>query len=418
MLRDTSYRILADGITTSNDTWRTHINNNTLIVGPSGAGKSRGYVQPNILKAEGSIVVTDTKGDLYGKSLSKLISKGYDVQQIDFTDCARSTIGYNPLDFVALDGNDLPNEEQIMTIATSICPIEDTKEPFWDYATQKVIASYIGYAITYLPKEESNLRKVFELSELDTDGRYAKLLAEATINNPDDFAYRQYAVIRAGESADKMIGSIRGLVGEKLSTYRIKGIEKLFTMKKRIDFKSIRHRKTALFVHVSDTDRSKDQLLALFYNQLFNELIADRNTAKESYPIHAILDDFACQARIPDFDNLISVIRSRNIYASLIVQSLAQLTKIYGRSASVITENCDTICYLGGNDVDTARWIGMRVNKPAYAILTMPVDDMLIIQRGKEPIKAHRFMLEDEWSETGITKRETDNNTPQTAFRR
>lgn len=102
MRRDRSVRILAEGITASNDTWRTGLNNNTLVIGPSGAGKTRGYVIPNILASEGSIVVTDTKGELYGQMKEQLEQKGFLVSCIDFTDPHASTIGYDPLDHIRM----------------------------------------------------------------------------------------------------------------------------------------------------------------------------------------------------------------------------------------------------------------------------------------------------------------------------
>ena len=136
-------------------------------------------------------------------------------------------------------------------------------------------------------------------------------------------------------------------------------------------------------------------MVALFFEQLFRALInAKERNDEPFYPVHVIMDDFACGCPIGHFDNIISVIRSRGIYASAIVQSIAQLEALYGSRAATIMENCDTVLYLGGNDVSTARWIGERANKPAYSILSMPVEDALLLQRGAAVRKVRRYRLE------------------------
>lgn len=153
---DRSVRILAEGITASNDTWRTGLNNNTLVIGPSGAGKTRGYVLPNILASEGSVVITDTKGELYEQLRDQLEQKGFNVSCIDFTDPAESTIGYDPLDHIRMI-NDKVREQDVISVAASLCPVDNHYEPFWDYIVRGLMASLIGYAMTALPKKEWNL---------------------------------------------------------------------------------------------------------------------------------------------------------------------------------------------------------------------------------------------------------------------
>ncbi len=135
------------------------------------------------------------------------------------------------------------------------------------------------------------------------------------------------------------------------------------------------------------------QVIALFYEQMFKTLV--ERSDQDGYPVHIILDDFACGCPIQGFDNITSVIRSRGIYVSVIIQSIAQLEALYGNKAATICDNCDTTLYLGGNDPTTARWIGERANRSPHAILTMPVDDALLIQRGKPAKKVKRCRLED-----------------------
>ena len=392
MRRDRSVRILAEGVTASNDSWRTGLNNNTLIIGPSGAGKTRGYVTPNILASEGSIVVADTKGELHERLREQLEQKGFLVSCIDFTDPAASTIGYDPLDHIRIvDGN--AREQDMISIAASLCPIDNNYEPFWDFIVRGLIASLIGYTMAALPEEERNLSSVCRLYDTVVDGRYEKLILEMQDEDPMAFAVRQHSASMAAKEAEKMAASIKSVTGQKLLPYMVSEVDQLFKMGNRIDFRDLRREKTALFVHVSDVDRSMDRLVALFYEQMLKTLV--ERSDQDGYPVHVILDDFACGCPIQGFDSISSVIRSRGIYVSLIIQSIAQLESLYGNKAATICDNCDTTLYLGGNDPATARWIGERANRPPHAILTMPVDDALLIQRGKSVQKVKRYRLED-----------------------
>ena len=291
MRRDRSIRILAKGVTVSNDTWRTGLNNNTLVIGPSGAGKTRGYVIPNLLASEGSVVVTDTKGELYGRLRDQLERRGYRVSCIDFTDPLASTIGYDPLDHIHMI-NGKAREQDMASVAASLCPVDNGYEPFWDYIVRGLITSLIGYTMAALPKEEWNLSSICELYGTVVDGRYEKLIEELKEEKPNAFAVRQYAATMAAKDAEKMTASIRSVTGEKLLPYMVGEVDQLFKMGNRIDFCDLRRQKTALFVHVSDVDRSMDRLVALFYEQMFKALI--ERSDQDGFPVHIILDDFAC----------------------------------------------------------------------------------------------------------------------------
>lgn len=386
MRRDRTHRILAKDVVVSNDTWATGINNNTLIIGSSGAGKTRGFVIPNILASEGSIVVSDTKGELYGQLGDTLRQKGFEVGCVDFINPLNSTYGYDPLQQVRVR-NGRFSEQDMMSVAAALCPIESKQDPFWDYAAQGMLASYIGYVLEALPLEEANLGTVCKLYDATTDGRYDMLIQDLKEEMPDSFAARQYSTLKASEDSPRTYASIACLVGGKLAPFRFDEALALFAMPNRVRFGDIRKRKTALFINVSDCDRSLDRLIALFYGQMFKALI---ESDPDGIPVHVILDDFACGCRVKDFDNYTSVIRSRGVYASIIIQSISQLNGLYGSQASTIVENCDTILYLGGNDPGTAQVIGQRINRPPHDVLSMPTDRSYIIRRGESPRTVRR----------------------------
>lgn len=193
--------------------------------------------------------------------------------------------------------------------------------------------------------------------------------------------------------------SIRGILAEKLSMLSFDDASKMFSKEKRIDFADIGKQKTAVFVAVSDTDRSMDSLANLFYTQAIHFLCdsADREYEDGSLriPVRLLLDYFATNIYIPDFDKISSMIRSREIYASLLLQSLSQLESLYGHSkAMTIINNCDNLLYLGGQDVETARYIGIKADKPTSAILNMPLSKEWLFTRGQTPQEVERFELE------------------------
>ena len=163
-MRNMTKRMLAEGVSVSNDTWQTGLNNNDLIIGTSGTGKTRGYLLPNVLMAENeSMIITDTKGTLKDELSEKLKRKGYQVKCVDFTDCMNSC-GYNPFDNIRFDKKrDCHVEQDILKIAACIVPIENYKDPFWDLAARQYLEAVIGYVLSCLPIREHNLTYVYKL---------------------------------------------------------------------------------------------------------------------------------------------------------------------------------------------------------------------------------------------------------------
>lgn len=401
-MRNNSYRILAKGSLISNDTWATGINNNDLVIGPSGAGKTRSYVKPNLLQCSESLIVADTKGSLIREVGPVLKLHGYQVINLDFTDMLGS-YGYNPLDHIRYDKKRKKYVDQdIMTIANSLVPIEDEKNPFWEQAAKMYLASLIGYVLECLPEHEHTLEyvsKLFTQMQRETYGvpsQGEELFHELGLENPDSFAYKKYQLYKATADAEKMHASILGILAEKLDTLTYDGPLAMYNRKKRIDFSALGRKKTAVFLTISDTDRSADRLVNLFYTQALQALCrsADRDYPDHrlSVPVRFILDDFATNTCIPDFDNIISVIRSREIYVSVIIQSISQLNALYGpEKAKTIINNCDNCLYLGGQDVETAQYISVKANRTADSILNMPLGEAYLFTRGKAPQKVQKY---------------------------
>lgn len=394
-------RILAQGIEASNNTWETGLNNNDLIIGPSGAGKTRGYVKPNILQCTESLVVADTKGNLMEQVGPALEKNGYKVQRLDLKDLKRSTIGYNPLDYVRQNENGQYNEQDLMMLANVLVP-ENTvskKDPFWDNAAKMYIESMLAYIMECLPKEEKNLCTVVKLLEEMPTGRFYALMDEHNLAFPNSTTSRLYRMYKTNRTAEKMEASIIGITAEKFTPFMSVELERLFNMKARLDFWALGREKTALFLCVSDTDRSMDRVVSFLYTQALHELCRCAETYPGQclpVPVRFILDDFATNAVVPNFQELTSVIRSRGVAVSVILQNLTQLAGIYGTNdALTIANNCDHWIYLGGQDLYTAELIARRADKREQSVLDMGARQVCVLTRGEKARFAGTYKLEE-----------------------
>lgn len=402
MKKDT-FHILAKNEFHNNNTWKTGINNNVVVIGPSGAGKTRYYVKPNIMQCNESMIIADTKSSLHGEVGDLLRQKGYKVIRIDFSDLSGS-YGYNPLDYIRYDSNKKRYYEQdIMSLAACLCPIEDNDEPFWDLSARMYIACMIGYVLECLPRKEHTLEFVTKMCNELGNKNIDLLFDELYELNPKSFSANKYFSFCSTKNAEKTFSCIRGIIAEKMDMFSYNDAIDLVSKKDRIDFKQLGVEKTAVFLNISDTDRSMDRLVNIFYTQALQALC---NSADKDYkehrlrvPVRFYLDDFATNACIPDFDKIISVIRSRDIYVSIILQSITQLDGMYGHSkAMTILNNCDNMLYLGGQDIDTAKLISIKTNKNIHSILNLPVGESYLFTRGKEGKKVELYDIKEHYN--------------------
>ena len=209
-------------------------------------------------------------------------------------------------------------------------------------------------------------------------------------------------------AADRTYECIRGIMAEKLTPLMFDGARHLIENKRKIKFEDIGTYKTALFVAISDVDRSMDSMIGLFYSQMIHALIelADKSEGERlKIPVRIILDDFATNFCIQDFDKISSQIRSREIYVSIILQSISQLEGLYGRNKAItILNNCDHMLYLGGQDVETARYISDKANKCLNNVLNMPLDEVYLFERGARPQKVKKFNIYQHKEELNVLK--------------
>lgn len=395
-----STRILAKDVYIDNNTRVTGNNNNDLIIGPSGAGKTRGYVIPNILQAEGSLVVTDTKGNLCRQFQPYLESRGYQVIELNFARMDRNTWGYNPLAAIRYDRRrGQYNEQDVIALSAVIAPVLTRDDPFWDQSAQIYLQALVGYVLECLPVQERNLSSVCRLSGLIGSITLDQLFRELSELKPDCFAVARYRSMMTTRSANRTDACIRAFLDRHLLPLSYDAVSRMFSNQRQVSLEGIGMRKTAVFLTVSDTDRSSDPLVNLFYAQAFQKLVAlaDRSPGSRlPVPVRFILDDFATNTIIPNFDSLISVIRSRELSVSLVIQSLSQLESLYGRAKSqTIINNCDNWLYLGGLDLQTAQEMSVRMNRTVQSVLNMSHEDAVVLTRGRPPRRCGKFLPED-----------------------
>lgn len=351
-------------------------NGNVLIIGGSGSGKTRGFVIPNIMQMYGSYVVTDPKGTLLPQVGTMLEENGYKVKTFNTINFNKS-MHYNPLAYIK-------SEKDILKVVNVL--IENTKgegekagEDFWVKAERLLYCALIAYLREECNPEEmilSNLIKLLDCSDVKEENESWKnqvdfLFDKVEKKNPNSFALRQYKKYK--KAAGKTAKSILISCGARLAPFDIKELQEI-TAYDELDLDKIGDEKTALFLIMSDTDKTFSFLMAMIYYQMFNLLCehADDDCNGElPVPVRCILDEFRNIGRIPEFQILISTIRSRKISANIIVQSIAQIEEVYDKAADTIVDNCDTTLFLGGKSPKTTKMISESIGKETIKSSTL-----------------------------------------------
>ena len=368
---------------------KTARNKNILVIGGSGSGKTRFFVKPSLLQMHSSYVVTDPKGQLLretGKLLAhggpkrdengkpvrdgrgKVIYEPYRIKVLNTINFSKS-MKYNPLAYVRSEKDILKLVNVI--IANTKGDGEKSSEDFWIKAERLLYCALIGYIWYEAEPEEKNFITLLELINAcearEDDETYKSpvdiLFDELAQEQPEHFAVKQYVKFKM--AAGKTLKSILVSCGARLSPFDIKELRDIMT-EDELELDTMGDRKTALFLIMSDTDTTFNFVIAMLQSQLFN-LLCDK--ADDLYngrlPVHVrcLLDEFANIGQIPNFDKLIATIRSREISASIILQSQSQLKTIYKDAADTIVGNCDVTLFLGGKEKSTLKEISELLGK-------------------------------------------------------
>ena len=364
-------------------------NKNIVVIGGSGSGKTRFFVKPSVMQMNCSMVITDPKGTLIeecGKMLEKgppkrdkdgnvlkdksgkVVHEPYVIKVLNTINFSKS-LHYNPFAYIR-------SEKDILKLVTTI--IANTKgegekstEDFWIKAEKLLYTALIAFIWYEGDEEEKNLNTLLDLlNESETreeDETYQNpvdmMFQELEGREPQHFAVRQYKKYKM--AAGKTAKSILISCGARLAPFDIAELREIMSYDE-MELDQIGDRKTALFLIMSDTDTTFNFVIAMLQSQLFN-LLCDK--ADDVYggrlPVHVrvIADEFANIGQIPQFDKLIATIRSREISASIILQSQSQLKAMYKDSADTILGNCDTTLFLGGKEKTTLKEMSELLGK-------------------------------------------------------
>lgn len=345
-------------------------NKNVIVIGSSGSGKTRFYLKPQLMQMTPNVsyVCTDPKGTIIVECGKMLVNGGYRIKVLNTINFKKS-MHYNPFHYIRSEKDILKLVNTI--IANTKGEGEKSTEDFWIKAERLLYSALIGYIWYEAPEEEQNFSTLLEFinaSETREDDEEFKnavdeLFEELEAENPEHFAVRQYRKYKL--AAGKTAKSILISCGARLAPFDIQELREIMSYDE-MELDMIGDQKTAMFVIISDTDDTFNFVVAIMYTQLFNLLCDkadDEHGGRLPYHVRLLLDEFSNIGQIPKFDKLIATIRSREISASIILQSQSQLKTIYKDAAETITGNCDTVLFLGGKESSTLKEISETLGK-------------------------------------------------------
>ena len=348
---------------------RIHRRNlNTLVIGGSGAGKTRFYAKVNVLQANTSFIILDPKGEIARDEGYLLEREGYDVKVLDLINMEKSHC-YNPFVYLKTD-NDV--QRLVTNLFKATTPKgSQSSDPFWDTSAAMLLLSLMFYLWYEAPTDEQNFPMVMEMLRAgdvkEEDENYISpldiLFNQLEVENPNHIALKYYRDYRSGSA--KTLKSIQITLASRLEKFNLDSLAGL-TQTDELELDKIGEKKTALFAIIPDNDPSFNFLVSMLYTQLFQQLfyIADyKYGGRLPVHVHFLMDEFANVSLPDDFQNILSVMRSREISVSIILQNLAQLKKLFEKDWESIVGNCDEFLYLGGNEQSTHKYVSELLGK-------------------------------------------------------
>ena len=343
-------------------------NLNTLVCGGSGAGKTRFYCKPNLMQANTSFVILDPKGEIV-RDVGKLLeAKGYEIKVLDLISMEKSHC-YNPFVYLRSD-NDI--QRLVTNLFKSTTPKgSQSNDPFWDTAASMLLLALVFYLHYEAPEDEQNFAMVMEMlragaiedEEEPRPSPLDNLFSELEYENPEHIALKYYHSYHSGSA--KTLKSIQITLAARLEKFNLESLAALTTTDE-LELETLGEKKTALFALIPDNDTSFNFLVSLLYTQLFQQLFysADHiHGGSLPIPVHFLMDEFANVSLPDDFDKILSVMRSRSVSVSIILQNLAQLKALFEKQWESIVGNCDEFLYLGGNEQSTHKYVSELLGK-------------------------------------------------------
>ena len=343
-------------------------NLNTLVCGGSGAGKTRFYCKPNLMQCNSSFVILDPKGEIV-RDVGKLLeAKGYEIKVLDLISMEKSHC-YNPFVYLRSD-NDI--QRLVTNLFKSTTPKgSQSNDPFWDTAASMLLLTLVFYLHYEAPEDEQNFAMIMEMlragaiedEEEPRPSPLDNLFSELEYENPDHIALKYYHSYHSGSA--KTLKSIQITLAARLEKFNLESLASL-TSTDELELETLGEKKTALFALIPDNDTSFNFLVSILYTQLFQQLFYSADHiygGSLPIPVHFLMDEFANVSLPDDFDKILSVMRSRSVSVSIILQNLAQLKALFEKQWESIVGNCDEFLYLGGNEQSTHKYVSELLGK-------------------------------------------------------
>lgn len=361
-------KLLSQNVRIGLDGKKHRRNLNTIIIGGSGAGKTRFYGKPNIMQCNTSFVTLDPKGEILRDTGYLLEKEGYVIKVMDLINMNKSHC-YNPFEYIHDDKDVL---KLITNLIRNTTPKgSQTNDPFWEKSETALLEGLCLFLLHEAPKEEQNFTMVMEMiaaADVREDDEYYispldRLFNDLQREKPNSLAVKQYNIYK--QAAGKTAKSILISVGVRLAAFNLESIASI-TSTDELDLEKVGERKTAIFAVIPDNDSTFNFLVGMLYTQLFQTLYYQADIVHGGelpVPVHFLMDEFANVALPDEFDKLLSTMRSRQIFVSIIIQNLAQIKTLYKDAWESIVGNCDELYYLGGNEQSTHKFISEYLGK-------------------------------------------------------
>jgi type IV secretion system protein VirD4 len=365
-------------------------NKNVLVEGSAGTAKTLFVVKPNLMQLHSSYVITDPKGSVL-KDVGRMFQRhGYKIKIFNTVEFDES-MHYNPFAYFRKDQlqEDIRKFINVFMANTGEKPAGG--DDFWNKAEVLIYTAYIGLIFTISPENERNISTLvtmitqssadegkrspmdltFEAVDLWLQGKnysHIKQISFPFAPTAEQLEIGQYAVNyykRFKQAAGKTLKSILISCSSRLSAFDTEKLNEI-TSKDTIEMDKVGDEKTAFFIITSDTNSTYDFIVAIMYSQLF-DLLCDKayempgNRLK--YHVRFILDEFANSGKLPDFEKKISVLRSREMSVTIIIQAMSQLEAIYKEQSKTIVANCDSYLLLGTSELSSLEWVSKMLGK-------------------------------------------------------
>lgn len=399
---DTDRLILGEGENCifSSDSQKTGLNNNILVIGTSGCGKTVSIMEPRILETfNKSLIATVTKRRIVKKYSVVMKKRGYKVLDLNFVHPSEGNCGYDPLIHIS-SYNDITFLARSIVLANPQ-KVQSNADPYWDDGATSLFSAELCYILQ--TQDDPTLADVLDFhSKLTFEERngvittnYDRKFEYLAEKDPDSFAVSCWKSFK--QLPIKTASCIFSALNTTIDSIFTPELKEMFCMKKMVDFEKLASEKTVLFITTSPVNSSLNSFISSFYGTVFKELFEfaeDQPDGKLPIPVDVLADDFATGCPVHMFEQYVSIFREKGLSVTALIQSESQLSSLYGsEKATTIINNCDTIVFLGSMDLDTARSISVRANRPLEDVLYMPIGSEIIFRRGMKPIFTKRYNI-------------------------